>query len=113
MVWGIVGDLSDSGKGSWRSRLRQCSHHRLVEAINQARALVRDQPNFTGLARLEAHSRSGRNVQAISKSSLPIERERRIGLSEMIMTADLNRSVASVGDSQRGGCSILVQDNLA
>src|SRR5580704_14051549 len=31
----------------------------------------------------------------------------------MIMTTNLDRSVASVGDSKRDGLSILVQDNLA
>jgi hypothetical protein len=41
------------------------------------------------LARLEAHSRSRRNVQAIPKSSLSIKSESRIGLGEMIMTAEL------------------------
>src|SRR5258708_25391506 len=103
--------LSDPGKGSWR--LRQCSHDRPVEAINQPRAPVGDQPDFTGLARLEAHSRSRRNVQAIPESSLSIKGESRVGLGEMIMTADLDRSVAGVGDSKRDGRSILVQDDLA
>src|SRR5918996_4751159 len=103
MVWGILDYLSDPGKGSWRWRLRQCSHDHLVEAINEARALVGDQPNFTGLARLEAHSRSRRNVQAIPKRSLSIEGESRVGLSEMIMTADLDRSVARVVHSKGDG----------
>src|SRR5262245_60510588 len=93
--------------------LRQCSHDHPVKPINQARPPVGDQPNFTGLARLEAHSRSRRNVQAIPKSSLSIKVESRVGLSEMIMTADLDRSVAYVGDPKRDGRSILVQDNLA
>src|SRR6266404_8199155 len=93
--------------------LRQCSHDRLVEAINQACAPVGDKPNFTGLARLEAHSRSRRNVQAIPKSSLSIECKSCVGLGEVIMTADLDRSVACVRDSKRDGRSILVKDNLA
>src|SRR6266436_1415804 len=92
---------------------RQRSHHRLVEAINQARTLIRDQRNFARLARLETHSRSRGNVQAIPKSSLPIKRQSRVGLSEMIMTANLDRPVTRVGDRQRDGNSILVQGDLA
>src|SRR5262245_13902058 len=93
--------------------LRQCSHDRPVEAINHARAPVGDQPNFTGLAWLEAHSRSRWNVQAIPKSNPSIKGESRVGLGEMIMTADLDRSVAGVCDAKRDGLSILVQGNLA
>ena len=92
---------------------RQCSHDRLVEAVNQASARVGDQPNFTGLARLEAHGRSRRNIQAIAKSSLSIEGESRVGLREMIMTADLDRSVARIGNFERNRGSVLVQDDLA
>src|SRR5215510_1952227 len=97
--------------GCWY--LRQCSHDGLVEPIKQARALVGDQANFAGEARLEAHSCSRRNVQAIPKRSLSIKSEGRVGLSEMIMAADLNRSVACVGDTERYGRPILVQDDLA
>jgi hypothetical protein len=59
MVWGIFGYLSAEGKDALG---RQCSHDRLVEAINQARAVVEDQRNVTGLARLEAHSSARRNI---------------------------------------------------
>src|SRR4029077_1291433 len=69
----------------WRS---QWSHHRFVEAENQTRARVRDQPNFTRLAWLEAHRCSRRNVQAIPESSLSIESESCVGFGEMIVTAD-------------------------
>src|SRR4029077_14284100 len=91
----------------------QWSHHRFVEAINQACARVRDQPTFTRLAWLEAHSCSRRNVQAISKRSLSIESESCVRLGEMIVTADLDRSVARVRHSKRNRCSILIKDNLS
>src|SRR5262245_66382857 len=93
--------------------MRQCAHDRLVEAMNQALALIGDQRYFTRQARLEAHSRSRRNVQTIPEGSLSIEGESRVGLSEMIMAADLNWPVARVGDQKRDGCSVLVQDDLA
>ena len=72
-----------------------------------------DQRNVARLPRLETHSRSRGNVQTIPKSSLPIKRQSRVGLGEMIMTAHLDRPVTRVGDCQRDGDSILVQDDLA
>src|SRR5262245_18749911 len=92
---------------------RQCAHDRLVEAVNQATAGVRDQPNFTGQTGLETHSRSSRNVQTISKSSLPIEGESRVAFSKMIVAADLDRPVACVGNRKRNICPIHVQNDLA
>src|SRR5262249_40560524 len=86
---------------------------RLMEAASQACARVGDQLNFTGVAWLEADGCSRRNVQAIAEGSLSIEGESRIGLGEMIVTADLNRPVARVGDAKGDGCPILVEDNLA
>src|SRR4029077_13019369 len=91
----------------------QWSHHRFVEAINQACARVRDQPNFTRLAWLEAHSCSRRNVQAISKSRLSIESESCVRLGEMIVTADLDRSVARVRHSDRDRRSTPIKDNFS
>src|SRR6516162_3737187 len=93
---------------SWRSDLAQSPHHRLVETIHQARARVGDQRNFARLARFEAHSRSGRNVQAIPTSSLSIKGQSGIRFGEMIVTADLDRSVAGVCHSERDGRPILV-----
>ena len=92
---------------------RQCAHDRLVEAVNQATAGERDQPNFTGQTGLETHSRSSRNVQAMSKSSLPVEGESRVAFSKMIVAADLDRSVACIGNRKRNICPILVQNDLA
>src|ERR1700756_519871 len=79
----------------------QVSHDSLVEAINQACPSVGDERNFPGLARLEADGRSRRNVESIPKRNLSVKGESRIGLSEMIMTADLDRSVASVRHCDR------------
>src|SRR5215467_11419287 len=91
--------LSGSGgMGSSLWRLWQRPHDDLVEAINQAGAAIRYQPDLSGLTRLEAHRRSRRNVQAIPKSSLSIEGKSRVGLGAMIMTAHLDGSVARVGD---------------
>src|SRR5262249_15433796 len=92
---------------------RQCAHDRLAEAVDQTNADVGDEPNFTGQARLETHSRSSRNVQTISESGFPIEGESRVGFSKMIVAADLDRSVACVGNREHDISPILVQDDLA
>src|ERR1700746_454289 len=105
--------LSDPRERSWCRRLRQGSHDGLVEAINQARAGVGYQPDIAGLPRLEVHGSSRRNIQAKAHSSPPVESESGVGLGEMIMTADLDRSVACVGDLERHSRSVLVEDNLA
>src|SRR5215472_11540189 len=70
--------------------LLQWAHNRLIESIHHPRTHVWDQRNFTRLARLEAHSGSRRNVQAISASCLPIKGESWVGLGEVIVTADLD-----------------------
>src|SRR4029077_16351556 len=76
-------------------------------------AAVWDQRNFTSLARLKAHSCSGRNIQAVSERSLAVELKPAIGLREMVMTADLDRSVSCVGNGKRNRRPILVENDLA
>ena len=49
----------------------------------------------------------------MSERRLSIEGQRRIRLSEMEVTAHLNRAVASVRHCQRDGCSVPIQENLA
>src|SRR5262249_25530164 len=97
----------------FRRRNRQRSHHSLVKAIHDSRACVWDQRNFTTLAGLETHSGSRGNVQPISEHSLAIKLECRVGLGKVIMTANLDRPVARVGDSKRDSNSILVEDDLS
>src|SRR5260370_28105244 len=65
------------------------------------------------MARFEAHGGSRRNVQAIPKCYFSIKGESGVAFSEMVMTADLDRSVASVCDFESDGSSVLVQDNVA
>src|SRR5262249_56777892 len=71
------------------------------------------EPHLAGLARLEPHSRSRRNVEEISGGCVTIECERGVGLGEMKVTADLNRSVARVRDREHNGRPVRIQDNLA
>src|SRR5215813_12116903 len=91
----------------------QRTHHLLVESEHEPRAAVRHEPHLAGLARLEPHSRSRRNVEAISDCCLSIERQRGVRLSEMKVTANLNRSVAGVRDREHDGRPVRIQENLA
>src|SRR5215831_4205801 len=103
--------MSTKGRGApdqW-----QGSHDRAVEAIDHAGATVGDQRNLAGLPWLKSHRRPSRNIEATAKRGLAIELERRVGLGEMIVTADLDRPVACVGDREQNRCSIAVQDDLA
>src|SRR5215813_5566237 len=93
--------------------LRQRPHHLLVEPEHEPCTAVRHEPHLAGLARLEPHSRSRRNVEAISDCCLSIERQRGVRLSEMKVTANLNRSVAGVRDREHDGRPVRIQENLA
>ena len=68
---------------------------------------------LAGLARLEAHSRSRRNVEATTERRLSIERQRRVGLSEMKVTAHLNRTVTRVRDREHDRRSVPIQYDFA
>src|SRR5262249_25969122 len=93
ILWGIFSASSVNPNNSSSRNLWQRSHHRLVEPVSQARSAVGDQRNFTGLSWLEPHRGSRRDIQAITESSLSIEREGCVGFSKMVVTADLDRSV--------------------
>src|SRR5258708_39774799 len=75
-------------------------------------AAIRDQWKFAGLPRLKSHGRPGRDIEAITDSSVSIESEGRICLGEMIVTPHLNGPISGVGDVDGDSCPILVQDNL-
>src|SRR5215831_11087276 len=103
--------MSAKGRGAlfqW-----QGSHDRTVEAIDHAGAAVGDQRNLAGLSRLKSYRRSSRNIEAISKCGLAVELERRVGLGEVIVTADLDRPDARVGDRERNRRSVAIQNYLA
>src|SRR5215510_6080371 len=112
ILWGILDILGDPNRSS-RRELWPRSHHHLVEAINDARTTIWDQRNFTGLSWLEPHGCSRWNIQAIAKGSFSVESERCVRLGKMVVTADLDRSVAGVRDFERNCRSVLVQDDVS
>src|SRR5882724_3581608 len=69
-----------------------------VEAVHDARPGIGDEPHDAALARLEARRRTGRDVETVAARNGAVEAQRRVGLEEMVVRADLDRPVAGVGD---------------
>src|SRR5690606_34524860 len=72
-----------------------------VEPGKLAAAAEFDQCYLLAFARLEPHGGAGRDIEMHAESSRAVEIERRIGLEEMIMAADLHRPVAGIDDLER------------
>ena len=84
-----------------RARRVERPHHRAREAVDDALAGERDELDRARLPGLEAHRGAGRDVEPEAARRRAIERERRVGLGEVIVRADLDRPVAGVRDRQR------------
>jgi len=69
--------------------------------IDSSLAAKRDEVHFFFLARFKADGRSGRDIEAHSARGGPVKFESGVHLEEMIMTADLNRTVAGMAHYQR------------
>src|SRR6266446_1262387 len=79
----------------------ELSHHILPKPVDRALAGERNERDLTRLPRFKAHRRAGRDIEPHAARLLAIEFQRRIGLEEMIMRADLDRPVAGIGDVKR------------
>src|SRR2546423_14419764 len=63
------------------------------------------------IAWLEAHGRSGGNIEAHAVGCGAVELQGGIGFDEVIMAADLDGSVAEIGDGERDdGAAIIERD---
>src|ERR1700737_3369570 len=78
----------------------ELSHHVLPESIDHPLASERDQRDLAGLTGLEAHGRAGGDIEAHTSRSLAIEPQLWIGLEEMVVRADLDRPIATIGDRE-------------
>src|SRR5579883_3220450 len=95
------------------SSASQLPHHRLAQAVDLALAGERDEAHLAALAGLEADRRAGGNVEAEAARPGAVEFQRRIGLEEMVVRADLDRPVAGIGDLQGQRLAVLVHDDVA
>src|SRR4029077_5714261 len=73
----------------------------------------RDELHLAGLAGLEPHRGAGRNVEPHAAGLLALELQRRVGLEEMVVRADLDRTVAGIGDRERHGLAAGIELDLA
>src|ERR1700677_2625017 len=94
-------------------RVSQLAHHVLAKTVDRAPSRERDQRHLAGLAGLEPHRGSGRDVEPHAARLLALELQRRIGLEEMIMAADLDRAVTRIGDRERHGLAVNVEYDVA
>ena len=76
-------------------------HHLLAEAVDFAFACDGDEAHGSALAGLEANGGASRDVQPVAFRLRSLELERRIGLEEMIVRADLDRPIAGIGYIER------------
>src|SRR6516162_1109844 len=112
MMWGISGDLSDSGE-LLRGRSGQRTHDGPLKPVNQPRAPHWDHADLTALAGLEPHGGSRGDVKPASAGSQSVKAQSDVGFREVIMTPDLDRPVACIDDT-KGNCGrVRIADDLA
>src|SRR5262245_33620289 len=90
----------------------ELSHHVLPEPVDDALAGERNERDLARLPRLKAHRGAGGDIEPHAARLFAIEFERRIGLEEMIMRADLDRPIAGVGNRQCHGLATGIELDL-
>src|SRR5258708_34975559 len=89
------------------------AHHVLAEAVPGALAGERDERDVARLPGLEAPRGAGRDVEPHAARLFAVELERRVGLEEVVVRADLDRPVAGVRHRQRHGLAAGVDRDVA
>ena len=79
----------------------EAAHDQAVEPVDHAPAAVGDQLDVLDVAGLEPDRRAAGQVQPHAVGLLAVEDQRRIGLEEVVMGADLDGTVAGVVDAER------------
>src|SRR4051794_28437796 len=89
------------------------THDGTAESHDAPKAREGDQLHVARLARLESQSRARCDIEPSPERLLPIERQRRIHLEEMEMTANLDRSVSRIGYARHDREGVGVEHVLA
>src|SRR5258708_24077007 len=87
--------------------------HQAVEAAHNAPATQRDQSDGALLAWVEADGRPRWNVEAKAPRGLAAEAQRAIDFEKMEVGADLDRSIAGVGDINIYSLAASIQGDLS
>src|SRR5690554_3382467 len=88
-------------------------HDLLAETVNDPRAPQRHELHIARLARFEPHRCAGGNIEPHAACRFAIKAQAGIGLVEMKMRADLNGSIAGIGDFQGNLCRACIEFNIA
>src|SRR5262244_3533139 len=95
------------------SRASELTHHVLPEPVDGALAGERNERDLARLPRFKAHRGAGGDIEPHAARFLAVEFQRRIGLEEMIMRADLDRPIAGIGDRQAQRLAAGIELDLA
>src|ERR1700722_9248262 len=90
-------DRTSRHRRAGRYSSRERPHYASLKAIHDALAVQGDELDLALLAGLEAHRRTGGNVEPEATRARALELQRAIGLEEVIVRADLNRPIARIG----------------
>src|SRR6516164_6132536 len=96
-----------------RCSASKLAHDLLAKAVDHPLARERNQGYLPRLTRLETHSRASRDAKAHAARLLAFEFQCGIGFEEMIVRADLDWPVASVGNRQIYGLASAVKLDFA
>src|SRR5439155_7412251 len=87
-------------RGSSRLLLLESSLDAAAKAVDDAPARERDEPDLLLLARLEAHGRTGGDVEMHPVPGRAIELQGPVHLEEVEVAPDLDRPIAGVADRE-------------
>src|SRR3974390_895351 len=91
----------------------QLPHHLAAEAVDRALARERHELHLASLPGLEPHRRAGGDIEPHAARFFAVEFQRRIGLEEMVVRADLDRTIAGIGHRQRHGLAARIEVDLS
>ena len=86
----------------------ECAHDGLLEAVDLPCARIGNEPDLARLTGFETHGGSCRDIQPVAKGKLSLKGEGGVALREMIVTANLDRPVARIGDLKGDGDPVFV-----
>ena len=84
------------------------AHDGLLEPVDLPCARIGNEPDFARLTGFKTHGGSCRDIQAVTKGELSLKGEGRVTLREMIVTANLYRPVARIGDLKGDGDPVFI-----
>src|SRR5437868_13968386 len=94
------------------SMASQLPLHVAAKTVDDAFAGERDELHVAGLAGFEANGGAGGDIEAHAAGLFAVEFQRGVGFEEMIVRADLDRTVAGVGDVKRHRLAASIEFDL-